>query len=508
MVENETDIDNSLKIIAKGGVILLIGALISKLLGYVYRIIVANMGSEYYGMISLGLAFLGIITTISLMGLNNAVWRYVPYFRGKGDMSRAKGAIYFSLKISILTSILLSLLLYPFLDDIAIKIFHNSDLTIILRILTFVIPFCVINNIFYMVYKGFEKARYEVYTKNIFENISKILITLFVIFFVTDKMAGLSWAIALSAILTTVYGFYLMERKVFSFFRNKIIPIYSNKEIIIYSLPLFLTSVFPMIFNWFDTIMLGYFKDLSTVGIYNAAVPTAQLLYIIPYSISGLFIPVLTKLYSQNKQFLFSRIYKIVDKWILSLNLIILGLFILFSKTILSLFGQEYIQASNALIILSIGFVFNYSLINSTNLFMIHKKGKIILSNSLAVSILNIILNILLIPPFGIMGAAIATTISQIILRLLFLIESYVMFNLNSFSKKDINVLFSFILATFIFYKISEIFYPTTILYLILFSFSFLLVYGLMLFLTRSFEDEDKKIISAIIKKTYGFFNL
>jgi len=496
-----SDIDNSLKVIAKGGIILLAGASISKILGYIYRIIVANMGSEYYGLISLGLAFLGILTTISLLGLNNAVLRYIPFFRGKDDYSRIKGTIIYTLKTTLIISILISFVLFFFLDSIAINIFHNADLGIVLKILVFVIPLGVINNILYMVFKGFEKVKYEVYTKNILENVVKIIFTLIVILFFTDKIIGLSLAIVISTVLTTIFGFYLMEKKVFSILKTKIQSQYLNKELLLYSFPLLLTSVFPLIFNWFDSIMLGYFKDVSTVGIYNAAMPTAQLLYLIPYSLSGLFIPVLTKLYSQNKQFLFNRIYQILNKWILLLNLLIFGLFLLFSKTILSVFGQEYIQASTVLIILSIGFILNYSLINSTHLFMIHKKSKVILINSLIVSILSIILNIILIPPYGIVGAAIATAITQIILRGLFIIESYILFKLNPFSLRNIPVMLSFLVTLLVFYFITKISYPQNIYYSIPYAISFALVYLLLLFITRSFEKEDKMILRTIKNK-------
>ncbi len=496
-----SDVDDSLKTIAKGGIILLAGASLSKVLGYIYRVIVANMGSEYYGLISLGLAFLGILTTISLLGLNNAVLRYIPFFRGKEDSSRIKGTILFTLKTSVLISIFLSVILFFFLDDIALNFFHNTDLGVILKILVFVIPLCVINNILFMVFKGFEKVKYEVYTKNILENAAKIIFTLLVVFFFTDKIIGLSLAIVVSTILTTLFGFYLMEKKVFSIIKTKIQAQYLNKELFIYSLPLLLTSVFPLIFNWFDSIMLGYFKDVSTVGIYNAAMPTAQLLYIVPYSLSGLFIPVLTKLYSQNKQFLFNKIYQIVNKWILLINLIIFGLFILFSKTILSVFGAEYVQASMVLVILSIGFIFNYSLINSTHLFMINKKGKIILINSLIVSILNIALNILLIPSHGMLGAAIATTISQILLRVLFIVESYILFTLNPFNIKNINVISSFVVATGAFYFITKVIYPKNIYYLIPYAMAFVLLYSILLFLTRSFEKEDWMVLNTIKEK-------
>ena len=99
------------------------------------------------------------------------------------------------------------------------------------------------------------------------------------------------------------------------------------------------------------------------------------------------------------------------------------------------------------------------------------------------------------------LGAAIATTISQILLRVLFIIESYNLFNLNPFNLKNINIILSFVITTGIFYFITKVIYPKNIYYLIPYAVSFVLLYITLLFLTRSFEKEDWMILEAIKEK-------
>ena len=72
-------------------------------------------------------------------------------------------------------------------------------------------------------------------------------------------------------------------------------------KILSYSLPLMLSGILISITTWTDTLMIGHFRQASEVGIYNAALPTAQLIYMIPYVFMVLFLPVLTELYAKGK---------------------------------------------------------------------------------------------------------------------------------------------------------------------------------------------------------------
>ena len=81
-------IESSLETIAKGAGIVFIGAVITKLLGFFYRIIIARIGVEQYGLFSLGLAIYGIIAAISSLGLYLGVLRYVSYYKGKDDEAK------------------------------------------------------------------------------------------------------------------------------------------------------------------------------------------------------------------------------------------------------------------------------------------------------------------------------------------------------------------------------------------------------------------------------------
>ena len=84
IIKEKINIDKSLKLIAKSSIIILCGIFISKLLTYIYRIIIARtFGPEIYGVFSLILMIVGILTPIINLGLNEGLLRFISLSRGK-----------------------------------------------------------------------------------------------------------------------------------------------------------------------------------------------------------------------------------------------------------------------------------------------------------------------------------------------------------------------------------------------------------------------------------------
>ncbi len=116
-----------------------------------------------------------------------------------------------------------------------------------------------------------------VYTDRILSNFFKL--TFIIIFGLLGfGIIGLAMGNTLGVFFTFLISIYFLEKRVFSI-RNAIKPIFLKKEIIFFSAPLMLSSLMHSILARVDTLMIGYFRTASEVGVYNAAIPTSQLLY-------------------------------------------------------------------------------------------------------------------------------------------------------------------------------------------------------------------------------------
>jgi O-antigen/teichoic acid export membrane protein len=193
-----------------------------------------------------------------------------------------------------------------------------------------------------------------------------------------------------------------------------------------------------------------------------------------------------------------SHIYKLVTRWILTLIIPVLVLIILFSTKIMLLFGADFIQSSNALIILSIGTsIFAIFGVSGTAL-VVSGYQKLNLVNTLSVTILNICLNIILIPKFGIMGAAYATLSSMSLIAIARIIETQIFLKINPYNFK----IFKSILAGILTYGVLQYIKPHlmvyhTIITLILALIMVLVIYGALLLLFK-FDEDDKDFLRSL----------
>lgn len=497
---------DSIKKIIKGSSIILLGIFISKFFGYVYRILVARIGPEQYGLLSISLGITSLLTTISLLGLNSGILRYIPFFRGKKNKEGILLTIRETLKITTIIGLLFSIGLFIFSKNVAVIFFNNETLSPILKIVSFTIFFGAFATMLYSIILAFQKVKYQVLLKNLFENIIKIILTFVLVYILSYGVFGAAYAYLLSLIFSSIFSLFIINKHIFNFITFKKINrnINLRKDILFYSIPLMLSGILISITTWTDTIMLGHFKLASDVGIYNAALPTAQLIYIIPYMFMVLFLPVLTELYVKGEKEALNSVYLRITKWIFFLNFLLFSFLFLFSKTILKyLFGQEYVTGSLPLLVLSLGFFIGYLIEPIEKIFMIFKKTKTIFVISLFITLSNILLNYMLIPLFGITGAAIATSIAHISAFIFYAVLGYYITKINPFKiKYFLNIFLLFIFLFFIKRFLGEN------LFLLIPSFAiFIIVTILLLLLTKSLEKEDILFIGLIIKKIKAQFN-
>ena len=170
-------------------------------------------------------------------------------------------------------------------------------------------------------------------------------------------------------------------------------------------------------------------------------------------------------------------------------------------KDTLTILGISFPLSVVVLIILLVGFLIFCTLFSSKDILIIFKKTKFIASNAVIVAVLNVFLNFYLIPLYGLIGAAIATSVSFIIGAILIGTGAYLTTKINVFRFKYLTIFSSAILAIVVTFIFKSLFGSIDILSLILYPFIFVLVYLFLLIITKSLEKEDIYIMKALQRK-------
>ncbi len=382
------------------------------------------LGDAEYGKFVFALSFTSIAVIFTDLGLFDIT---VREFSRKREEEKQYPAI---LSLKIILSIGVFVLIF-------ISSFFISSDPIVQRIIWLLGIFLLISgflNILFAFLRARQKMQYEAVAK-IFQ-IVLIAILSFVILFVAPSAENLSYVYLIAnlivLILALVLFHYLIQFIRLSF--NKAIW----KKFLKLSWPLSLGFVMGWIYVSIDSVMIGYFGQIAQVGWYNAAYKIIAVTVISATIISKSLYPVLSKFFVESKE----KLQKIWDYQMESIIIlavpIVMGGFVLASKIINFFYGPDYSPSIIAFQFLVFVCAIDFLYFPYAVALVISNQQKKNFGLLLIGAVINIILNLILIPFYGFCGAATATIISSfIILVLAVLLSKYYTpispFNFNIF---------------------------------------------------------------------------
>lgn len=193
----------------------------------------------------------------------------------------------------------------------------------------------------------------------------------------------------------------------------------------VFSAPLLFTVIGGVFISYFDTLMLTYYETLIEVGVYNIVLPTALLLVLVGSSVGVALLPVITRLFEEGKKGIlsnaFSKVYVYVGFVVIPA---IVVLMLLSSYIIEIFFGGEYLLGLVAFNVLVLGSLFKIFMTIQNQALVGVGKSSSILKVFTVGALSNVVLNMVLIPLYSLTGAAIATSLSYV---LMFVISYYLL---------------------------------------------------------------------------------
>lgn len=495
----DTD-QKALNALAKGAGVTAIGMIISKTLSYFYRISIARfIGPEAYGQLSLALMVVGISSTIAYLALGQGLMKFIPEFRAREDFASIKGAVLSTLHMTIPVSAILWAIVFFGADFIAITFFNSPAVTPLIQILSFTIIIDVLRRTFFDTTLGFNKIIYRTGTTQILQNIIQLGLTI-ILLLLGFEVASAAWGWLAGAVVSMILGFYFLERKVGPVINSKVKPNYQHQKLLRFSAPLLLSGMIGNLMGWADTGFLGYYMTDLEVGLYNAALPTAMLITIPHSAIGSLAITSFSELKERNEKKIQASM-QTATRWVFSMVFPSFLILILFSNKVLQiLWGGQYTEASTALSILAAGYLIS-ALVGRVGSFL-QSKGytRYILYNNVAALTLNIILNIALIPLYGILGAAIATATSTILTNVLMFLEVWKKEGIISIPHQEILkiIITGLIPLTLIIGLDTLLFENTPYWFLIPAGIIYFLLYLILYLKILGLGEEEKKVILRI----------
>lgn len=433
-IESRAAPRHNIAAVAKGGGVIFTGKLFMDALRFVTAFILARMlGAENYGVYSLALSAMNIGVGLSLLGLDSGLTRYVAVMLGRKDDESVWGTMQAGVSSAILMSAFTGTALFAFAYFVAENAFRKMAMAPLLQLVAVLIPVMTLSEVLASTLKGFKRMDYPVIAQFVFQPLIRlILIIILALTKFEVYLAIITFGVAdLGASLLMVY--YL--NRVYPL-RRPLNPARRDwKGLMNFSLPVWLSSLMVQFQGNIQALVLGGLGSITGVGLFSVASQITDISGRFSSSINISAKPVVAQLHDQGDIEQVEQLYQTSNKWAVMVQLPIVLLMIIYPVSLLSIFGKSYLQAAPALIVLAmtdlvqVGTGMGGVILDMTG----HTKLKLL--NSFLRLVLYLILDLLLIPRWGLMGAATAVMIGEVIVNLLRMVQVFLLFKILPFNR-------------------------------------------------------------------------
>ncbi len=461
-------------------------------------IITRTIGPELFGKYSLANSLFQVLGILAVFGLNGGVVKLTSKYMASSDYGRVKGTVVSGVLFTSVFSLALVALSLVAAPAITRKLYpHIEDLDLVLKIFVIGLPFFALMHVLNGYTQGLKTLKPSVIVQMIVRPVARL--TLVLILF----LAGLRlFAVVLGsmgAFLFAALAAFIFAVRVSPFNLRKTAKIGVAHELFFYSLPLVLAN-FMNVVIWRSNVMIsGYYLEPETIGILSAALELAPFVSLSLLSFSRIFAPIISELWEKGSRLELLTHFKIVSKWIFMLSLPVFCLYLLFAPGLLGVFGDEFPRGALALKILAIGQLVNAVVGPIGFILTMTGRQKLNLINSILLAALNLTLNILLIPRYGITGVAVATTISLSSINILRVIEVKILYGFTPFRYDLFKPIAAGAVSSAIFYFVGRHLGWTGIPHTLALCIAFLIVYLVILYSLGL--GEEREVLKEILKR-------
>mgnify|MGYP000159065147 CR=1 FL=1 len=457
--------------------------------GLIFSIVLARLlHPELFGMYHLSLSVAFILLTFTDLGVNRTMVRYVSYALGKGDKTLARSFFRYLLKIKFLLAFFPSVALILLAEPLATYVFHESKLTLPLRITGVFLFFFSFLDFVSAAFESLQEFKYVAVKQLAYEGLRLIIIPLLVLlgYSVYGALAGLTIAVIFTLLILLIS---LLKKHPY-LFKGNVVGIDKRRILRFLGYLTFSTLIAGLFFHHIDAVMLGILMTPKDVGYYRAAFNVVVAFMGLVSATTVLF-PVFTQLEGAELKNAFRKTFRYLSMLAFPCAF---GLASIANPVIRVVYGEEYLPAILPFYVLCLIIAITPMDFFGT-LFGAKEKPEYPAVVTIIASLANVILNYVFILNFGVVGAAIATVSVRYFAALSLALLSKRVLGILPDMDAVYKPLFSSLIMLAFLYFLPE---PVTILDGLMKIIAAAIVYILTMFLIKGINKEDVRYFSTI----------
>ncbi len=408
---------------------LLQGSILSfgvKVLGTVIAFMATIITTRYYGADALGVTslvfvILNFANIIGKVGVETASLKFIAQYHSQNKPELVKEIYVKAFMVILSVSIPLGILLYFIAPILANNVFHKAYLEEFIRVQGFLVTPLALTYLNFECLRGLKKVGLFMFFNSVALYLFSALIMLGALVYFGGKFIPKIYCNSTTvmaqnvSVLLTFFLSMIVWLRTSKFFKVKVTHVIPYGELLSVSMPMLLASSIFFIQNWTATFILGIYGTDVDVGVFNTIQRISSISSIFLLAINSISAPKFSELFTKGDMHGFQRFVTKSTQMIFFSSLPVLIAFCLFPELVLRFFGKAFVIGSIPLIIMTVG-QFLGIISGSVGYLLIMTGYQRIYQNIiLFTSFMNIILCMLFIPTMGVLGAAIANSITVIL---------------------------------------------------------------------------------------------
>ncbi|MDP9330335.1 MAG: oligosaccharide flippase family protein [Actinomycetota bacterium] len=392
----------------------LVGGGLSFVLSIVYQVVIARrLGTAGFGVFVLALAISNLLAEGSDLGLDYGVLRFGGIAHGAGDPGRFRSALKPALRGSLIAGVVAGAAL-AFGSTLVAHLFDTPGLRPVLIPLAASIPFTATTEIARSALRAMGNATRPVASASVITPVLRLATGAWAVLLVPSAQAAAEAYLVTEVSVLVVTALMLW----------RFLPPAGDRApratgLYRFSLSMSLNRLMLYSNNQTEIVILGFLAPTTTIGIFGAARRLSALISALLASMAILLHPIIADLHHTGRNAELDKIFKASTRWLFTIGLPVCLMEVILAPSILRLFGKDFEHGAVALAILALGQLVNVGTGTFAGLQAMAGYARLTLLNSLLFLVLSVVLDLLLIPSLGLLGAALACSGSIVVVNVL-----------------------------------------------------------------------------------------
>lgn len=391
------------------------GTMFAAAAGYLFRVYLARkLGAEALGIYALGMTIVNFLAVFNCLGLPQAAVRFVASYSATGKWQQLGQFLGRSCTVLLLCNIPIITVMLTVGPWFAVHFYHSPVLVTYLWLFALIMLLGEFTTFFGQVLTGYK----DVSRRTVITNFIGSPVTMAITVGLLVAGAGLRGYI-IAQVAGTVIVLLLLAAAVWKLTPRDARAAVSarpplERAVVSFSAASLGVGFLELLMSQTDKIFIGFYLTARDVGVYAMAMTLVAFVPIALQSVNQIFTPVIADLHARGERDLLGRLFQTSTKWILGLTLPLAVVVMVFSRPLMGTFGRDFELGWPILVIGTAGQMLNCGAGAAGYLLLMSGNERRLVRIESFVAFLTVLFSVVLIPHWGMIGAAVVSTLTGV----------------------------------------------------------------------------------------------